>query len=70
LNIDIVVNKINVEYLPKMIQFFLKLGIYEYDVLQIIPFGRGFDKHKDALFYKIEEYLPVLHETWRFSKLP
>ncbi len=70
LNLDIVVNKINVVYLPKMIGFFMRLWIYEFDVLQIIPFWRGFNEHKDQLFYKIEDYLSELHETWKFSKIP
>ena len=70
LNIDIVVNKLNVVYLPQMVLFFMRLGVYEFDILQIVPFGRGFREHKDELFYHIEDYLGELHATWSLSKLP
>jgi hypothetical protein len=42
----------------------------EFDILQIIPFGRGFSEYKNQLFYKIEDKLPVLHETWKLSRIP
>jgi hypothetical protein len=48
----------------------MKLGIYEFDILQIVPFGRGFKEHKNELFYKIEDNLDSLHKTWEFSKKP
>lgn len=70
INIDIVVNKINVKFLPEIVKFFMKLWIYEYDILQIIPFWRGFSTHKDKLFYSIEENLSYLQETWKLSKTP
>ncbi|MFK7780294.1 MAG: radical SAM protein [Candidatus Gracilibacteria bacterium] len=68
INIDIVVNKINVSYLPDIVKFFMKLGVYEYDILQIIPFGRGFHEHRDKLFYNLEDYSDKLTETWQLSK--
>lgn len=70
INIDIVVNKVNIKYLPKMIKFFMRLWVYEFDVLQIIPFWRWFQQYKDTLFYKIEDYIDTLHETWKYSRIP
>lgn len=67
-NIDIVVNKININYLPDIIKYFIKFGIYEYDILQIIPFWRGFAEYKDKLFYNIEDYNEKLIETWELSR--
>ncbi len=64
INIDIVVCKVNVDYLPDIIQFFMRLGIMEYDILQIIPFWRWFSEYKDQLFYKVEEKLAPIHKTW------
>lgn len=69
-NIDIVVNKINIIYLPIIIKFFLKLWIYEYDILQIIPFWRGFKENKEKLFYDIKDYTSILKQTWELSKIP
>jgi MoaA/NifB/PqqE/SkfB family radical SAM enzyme len=69
INIDIVVNKINVDYLPDIVKFFMKLWVYEYDVLQIIPFWRWFSEYKDKLFYNISEHKDKLTETWKLSKI-
>lgn len=68
LNIDIVVNKINVPYLPEIVKFFIKFWVYEYDILQIIPFWRGFHEHKNKLFYNLEDYSDKLTETWKLSR--
>lgn len=70
INIDIVVNKINVPYLPDIVKFFMRLWVYEYDILQIIPFWRGFSEFKNQLFYNISDYSKQLTETWRLSRVP
>ena len=70
INIDIVVNKINVKYLPDIVKFFIKLWVYEYDILQIIPFGRWFSENKEKLFYDIWKYQDKLKETWKLSRIP
>lgn len=70
INIDIVVNKINVKFLPDIVKFFMKLWVYEFDILQIIPFWRGFSENKEKLFYDVQENLSFLHETWKLSKIP
>jgi hypothetical protein len=70
INIDIVVNKVNVKFLPSIIRFFMKLWVYEYDILQIIPFGRWFSENKDHLFYDIEKNIAPLQETWKLSRIP
>ncbi|MDD2870379.1 MAG: radical SAM protein [Candidatus Gracilibacteria bacterium] len=69
-NIDIVVNKVNVRFLPDIVKFFMKFGVYEYDILQIIPFGRGFKEYKRKLFYNISENIEYLQKTWELSKIP
>ncbi len=68
-NIDIVVNKVNVDYLPDIVKFFMRLWVYEYDILQIIPFWRGFSKYKDVLFYNISEHKESLTKTWELSRV-
>lgn len=70
INVDIVVNKINVEYLPDIIKFFMKLWVYEFDILQIIPFWRWFSENKNKLFYNISDFSDRLKETWKLSKIP
>jgi MoaA/NifB/PqqE/SkfB family radical SAM enzyme len=70
INIDIVVNKININYLPDIIKFFMKLWVYEYDILQIISFWRWFQENREKLFYKLEDYSDKLTETWKLSRIP
>ena len=48
----------------------MKFGVYEYDILQIIPFGRGFLENKNRLFYDLEGHISYLHKTWELSKIP
>lgn len=69
-NIDIVVCKVNVKFLPDIIKFYMRLWIYEYDLLQIIPFWRGFKEYKSRLFYQTEDYKKELLETWKLSRVP
>jgi MoaA/NifB/PqqE/SkfB family radical SAM enzyme len=69
INIDIVVNKINIKYLPDIVKFFMKLWVYEYDILQIIPFWRWFSENKNKLFYNIQDNIEPLHKTWELSKV-
>jgi len=68
-NIDIVINKINYRELSEMIEFFIKLGVYEFDLLQPIPFGAAW-KNKEKVFYDIKKSLPYLRKTFEISKKP
>ncbi|MDD4530379.1 MAG: radical SAM protein [Candidatus Gracilibacteria bacterium] len=69
LNMDIVVNKLNVAYLPDIIGHFMKLGIMEFDILQIVPFGNAVI-NKDKLFYNGDEYIEQFKKTWELGKKP
>lgn len=70
INIDIVVNRVNVSFLPDIVKFFIKLWVYEYDILHIIPFWRWFSEYKDKLFYDIWLNLKYLQDTWNLSRIP
>jgi MoaA/NifB/PqqE/SkfB family radical SAM enzyme len=70
INIDIVVNKINIKFLPDIVKFFMKLWVYEYDILQIIPFWKAFKNNSNKLFYNISDYYEQLKNTWKLSKIP
>lgn len=69
INIDIVVCKPNVKYLPQIVKFFMRLWVYEYDILQIIPFGRWFSENREKLFYHIQDYQNELIQTWKLSRI-
>jgi hypothetical protein len=69
-NIDIVINRGNVRQLPEMLRMFTAMGVREFDLLQVVPFGRAFTEGRDTLFYDLEEMRPYLLEAFAYSKQP
>jgi MoaA/NifB/PqqE/SkfB family radical SAM enzyme len=69
-NIDVVVNRGNVKQLPEMLRKFTEMGVGEFDLLQVVPFGRAFAEGKDTLFYDLVEMRPYLQEALAYSKRP
>jgi len=65
INSDIVVNKVNVEDAYKTIQLLKKLWVFEYDVLQIIPFGRAWDFKDELMFDDFEEAKKWFQQIWK-----
>lgn len=68
INIDIVINRANVKHLPEMLRMFIEMGVKEFDLLQVIPFGRAFTDGRDTLFYDLEEARPYLQAALEYSK--
>lgn len=62
-NIDIVINKINYKYLDKIIRFFINLGVKEFDLLQIVPFGAAW-QNKNKVLYNPEKAVPYLRKAF------
>ena len=69
-NIDIVINRANVRHLKEMLDLFIGYGVREFDLLQVVPFGRAFTEGRDTLFYDLEEARPFLLEALAYSKRP
>ncbi len=69
-NVDIVINRANVRHLPEMLETFYSLGVREFDLLQVVPFGRAFTEGRDTLFYDLEEARPSLLAALEWSKRP
>jgi MoaA/NifB/PqqE/SkfB family radical SAM enzyme len=67
-NIDVVINRANVRHLPEMLRMYIEMGVKEFDLLQVIPFGRAFTDGRDTLFYDLEEAKPYLQEALAYSK--
>lgn len=66
-NCDIVVNKMNVKKLSHMISFLHSLGVYEFDVLNLIPFGRAW-KNWDKLYFDCFEHKDDLMKAFDYNK--
>jgi len=45
-SIDIVINKINYKTLAESMKFFIRLGVSEFDLLWLIPFGNAWENRK------------------------
>jgi MoaA/NifB/PqqE/SkfB family radical SAM enzyme len=69
-NVDIVINKRNVQHLPDMLETFLSWGVREFDLLHVIPFGNAWTEAKEHLFYDLEENLPYLQRAFAFARRP
>ncbi len=70
INIDVCVNKGNVKTLPEILSTFVAMGVKEYDLLHVIPFGRAYTEGKETLFYDLESMRPYLLEAFEYSKRP
>ena len=70
INIDVCVNRGNVRHLEELLATFTAMGVREYDLLHVIPFGRAYTEGKETLFYDLEEARPFLLAAFAYSKQP
>ncbi|MBI5210517.1 MAG: radical SAM protein [Elusimicrobia bacterium] len=49
-SVDVVLNRLNAGVIDDLIRFYVRLGVREFDLLQLVPFGRGWD-HWATLAY-------------------
>jgi molybdenum cofactor biosynthesis enzyme MoaA len=66
-SVDIVINKINYKKLKETLQFFMKLGVSEFDLLYPIPFGSAWENRK-KLFFAPEKAQKELSRAFALSK--
>jgi hypothetical protein len=62
----VVLNRQNLPHLRELLQFYIALGVTEFDLLHLVPFGRGFDEHRETLF---EDPVAVARELSRALSL-
>lgn len=67
-SIDIVVTKLNYKTLYQALNFFIKLGVYEFDILYLVPFGQAWH-NLEKLFFNYESAKKYLDKAWQFSKM-
>lgn len=70
INIDVCVNRGNVKTLNDLIQTFYDMGVKEYDLLHVIPFGRAYTDGRDTLFYDLDEQQHHLTKAFEWSRRP
>ncbi len=69
-NIDVVINKQNYKFLPEIIEYYYNMGIREFDLLHIVPFGRGFDEHRHSLFFDLNDAVPYFRKAFAWADKP
>lgn len=69
-NIDVCVSRGNVKDLPRIMETFTAMGVREFDLLHVIPFGRAYTEGKETLFYDLEAMRPWLLEAFAWSRRP
>jgi MoaA/NifB/PqqE/SkfB family radical SAM enzyme len=70
INIDVCVNRGNVKQLPELLATFTAMGVREFDLLHVIPFGRAYTEGKETLFYDLEEMRPYLLAAFAYARKP
>ena len=68
-NIDVVINGMNIQYIDKIVELGISMGVREYDLLHIIPQSEAF-RNRDRMFYDVREHLPKLQKVFRLTRLP
>ncbi len=69
-NVDVVINKQNYKHLPDIIEYYYNMSIREFDLLHIIPFGRGFDEHRHSLFFDLNDAVPYFRKAFAWANKP
>lgn len=69
-NIDIVINRMNVAHIRDIIDFYMNMGIREFDLLYIVPFGRGFEEYREQLFFNLDDSFEHLQRAFEVSAQP
>ncbi|MBN1899548.1 MAG: radical SAM protein [Spirochaetes bacterium] len=62
-NLDIVINKVNYKFLEEIIRFYINMGVTEFDLLHMVPFGSAWENRK-KVFYNPRYQLSYLHKAF------
>ncbi len=66
-NVDVCINKQNVEHLEAIVALCARVGVKEFDLLHVIPQGVAWDNRAD-LFYDPEEHRDALRRVFRLAR--
>lgn len=70
INIDIVINKQNIKHLRDTIDLFRSMDIHEFDLLYMVPFGRGFAEYRRQLYFDLDDHVEDLQKALEVSREP
>jgi len=67
-NVDVVLNRMNIPVLKELLEFYLGLGIREFDLLHMVPFGRAWSENRERLFYDPALMAPYLRKAFALRR--
>ncbi len=67
-NVDVVLNKQNYKHVHDIVELCMRLGVHEFDLLHITPFGRAYPANKDFLMYNVDAALPYLRKVFALAE--
>ena len=67
-NVDVVLNRLNIPHLREILEFYIALGINEFDLLHMVPFGRAWNEHREKLFYDPVEMMGHLKSGFQLRR--
>jgi pyruvate-formate lyase-activating enzyme len=67
-SVDVVVCRPNVRHLPEIVGFLLELGVREFDLLHLVPFGRAFEDERALLELDPAEARPDALEAFALAE--
>ena len=68
-SVDVVINKLNYRNLRRILDYFVTLGVREFDLLQTMPTGSAWE-NRDKLFYTFSAAAPYLYKALELSRNP
>ena len=69
-SVDVCLNRRNIHVLAETVERCIALGVTEFDLLQVIPFGRAFQQGDAVLAYDMEQARPHLQRVLALSERP
>ena len=67
-NVDVVLSAVNIPHLREILVFYIDLGIHEFDLLHMIPFGRAWNEYREVLFYDPAAMMPHFGRAFSLRK--
>jgi len=68
-SVDVCLNRLNLPHLGQMLRELLALGVREFDLLHLIPFGRAWEpEQRDVLAYELADAAPYFAEALALSR--
>ncbi len=68
-NVDVCINRQNVEHLEAIVALCSRVGVREFDLLHVIPQGEAFE-HRAELFYDVDAHSEALRRVFRYARVP